>query len=131
MRHTWAVLGLFSSTAALASSLDATHVPMGWRLFDVGPFSFYAPPDVKDAARPGTPEDSYVREFAGSSMVFHFDYGHWSNDLTSYPSLSSHVESIDGKAARLVSFMGAPAHEFRFENFRASTLPKQANPTCA
>jgi hypothetical protein len=91
---------------------------MGWRLFDVGPFSFYAPPDVDNAPLSGTAEDSYVEEFHGKSLVLMFDYGLYSSSFpgTGEAAFKWHEESIGGKAARMVSYLGTPQGEFRYPN---------------
>jgi hypothetical protein len=113
-------LVLYTASICSAQTDPPVIAPADWKRIDVGPFSFFAPADVHDAPLPGIAEDSYVREFAGQHLVFHFDYGRWSNDLSyDYPSFQAHQEVIGGKPAKVVSFTAPPAKEFRYENFRA------------
>ena len=45
------VVGVVSTLLACSAAPDAVQIPAGWRLFDVGPFTFYAPPDMGRGSR--------------------------------------------------------------------------------
>jgi hypothetical protein len=66
-------VALALSVVACNSVPDPVNVPAGWKLVDAGPFSFWAPPDLRDLPLTGVPIDSYVREFQGKDLVISFD----------------------------------------------------------
>jgi hypothetical protein len=119
LRRALVLVGAVSTLLACSASSDPVQVPKGWRFFDAGPFTFYAPSDVADVPLNGKPIDSYVREFQGDAVILMSDYGAYSNSLgdTGEASFHSHDESIGGKAARMVSYTGTPSGEFRYPNF--------------
>ena len=71
---------------------------------DLGDFSFYAPPDMKNQNVRGI--DSAVWQFRNSSMTLDLDYGMYSNDLKSYadqPEYQAWWILIDGKEAKVAT----------------------------
>ena len=119
LRCAFLVVGVVSTLLACSAAPDAVQIPAGWRLFDVGPFTFYAPPDVDEALMSGKPIDSDLREFHGKSVILMVDYGPSSSSLgdTGETGFHSHDESIGGNVARMVSYTGTPEGEFRYPNF--------------
>jgi hypothetical protein len=88
-------------------SSESVEVPLGWKLLNAGPFSFYAPADVVVATNPGIPIDSLVGHYRGASIALLFDYGRYSNslsDLNGNPTFRSHEELVGGRRARLASW---------------------------
>jgi hypothetical protein len=65
----------------LFSCAAAEPLPAGWHRIDLGPFSMTLPTELKSV--PVRAIDSYVGEFAAPEMKIHFDYGDWSDPLTS------------------------------------------------
>jgi hypothetical protein len=113
-------IALAVSVVACGSVPDPVSVPAGWKRTDVGPFSFWAPPDLRDLPLAGVPTDSYVREFQGKDLVIFFDYGFYSSALQApAPTFRSHNELIGGRAARMVSYTATPKNEFRYPDFVA------------
>lgn len=55
--------------------------PVDWRKIDLGYFSFYLPPDMKESAAKGI--DSFVWQAVSDSARLTIDLGAHSNDLTS------------------------------------------------
>jgi len=90
---------LFLSHSQVAKP-PPTTIPDGWNKIELGDFSFYAPPDMKNRNVRGI--DSAVWEFRNHSMTLNLDYGMYSNDLKSYvdqPEYRAEWLGIDGKKA--------------------------------
>jgi hypothetical protein len=118
VRATFALFVAIGALTACAASPEPVKAPAGWHLFDVGPFSFYAPADVEDALLNGRAIDSYVRQFQGKSLFLMFDYGPYSSSFEGEDaSLRSHEEMIGGRTAKFVSYEAIPKREFRYPNF--------------
>jgi hypothetical protein len=115
-----------SALTACAGSPEPVKAPAGWHLFDVGPFSFYAPADVEEASLNGMTIDSYVRQFQGKSLFLMLDYGQYSSSFEGERdgSFRSHEELIGGRAARVVSYEAIPKREFRYPNFVGVYFPR-------
>jgi hypothetical protein len=91
----------------------------------MGPFSFWAPPDLSKAPLLGVPFDSYVGDFQGKDIVLNFDYGLYSSSLEAAgDDLRWHNELIGGRAARMVSYTAVPKGEFLYPNFVAVNFPE-------
>jgi hypothetical protein len=114
-----------AATTSCSRPVEPVHAPVSWKHVDVGSFSFYVPPDVNEVKLPGIAVDSYVREFQGTSIVFHFDYGNWSYPLNGdeNPTVRWYQEYVGGKRARFVSWTDSPAAEFKWQNFVAVHFP--------
>jgi hypothetical protein len=79
-------------------------VAKGWKKVDLGDFSFYAPPDMKNQNVRGI--DSAVWQFRNSSMTLDLDYGMHSNNLKSHADQPEYQEEwflIDGKQAKVAT----------------------------
>ncbi len=59
------------------------HSAGQWQTIEVGDYRFDFPPDFELIEEQGI--DSYVGKIAGDSMVFHFDFGYYSNRLEQTP----------------------------------------------
>jgi hypothetical protein len=109
--------------AACSARSDPVDVPSTWKRVDAGPFSFWAPADVRAAPPQGLPFDSYVGDYQGRGLVIMFDYGAYASALTAPGSdLRWHNELIGGREARMVSYATTPRGEFRYPNFVAVHL---------
>jgi hypothetical protein len=116
---------LVVSLPACGPRPEPVSVPATWKHIDVGPFSFWAPPDLSKAPLPGVPFDSYVGDFQGKGIVLSFDYGLYSSPLQAPgDDLRWHNELIGGRAARMVSYTAAPKGEFPYPNFVAVNFPQ-------
>jgi hypothetical protein len=77
-----------------------------WQRIDAGPFSFLAPADMTRTPRRGI--DSLVAEYENQDCRLSFDYGIYSNslrELAGRPEFAEEEAEIDGRAARLVSYV--------------------------
>jgi len=93
--------------ALFSGCMPSTSIspPSGWVQVDAKKFVFFVPPDIKPVPVHGI--DSFVGEYQGNSISLSFDYGLYSDDLTTAEGgsdYSSHLERIGGKKARISSF---------------------------
>lgn len=79
--------------------------PVDWRKIDLGYFSFYLPPDMKESAAKGI--DSFVWQAVSDSARLTIDLGAHSNNLTSYlewPGFHQETVVIDARQGRICTF---------------------------
>jgi hypothetical protein len=74
----------------------------GWTRVDLVPFTMVMPDDLKEV--PVKPIDSYVRHFECPTMTLGFDWGQWSDPLTSSdgPEISREAVMVGGRNAVVV-----------------------------
>jgi hypothetical protein len=98
-------LGAMFSAWALAAAM-----PAGWQVENAdGKFTFAIPHDLQQTTDQGT--DSFVRRYVNDRMDLTFDYGPWTDPLKGYedrPEYREETVSIDGRDARLITFISAP-----------------------
>ena len=82
----------------------------GWHRTDLGPFSLELPDDTHQV--PVRAIDSYVGEFANATMKVSFDYGAWSDPLTSnYGTVITRDSLTIGTRAALIVAWRRPAEK--------------------
>jgi len=117
-------LGWVIVTALLPGCTPSTSIepPSGWTPIDAKKFTFSVPPDVK--AMPTFGIDSYVGEYRGDAIAFHFDYGIYSDPLecSSKSGFAERLERIGGKKAKIVSFHN-PGSGYPFDEAIAIHFP--------
>jgi hypothetical protein len=97
------IVGL-AAVAGCTRHVEPANVPASWTLHDAGKFNFWGPPELKrvDLAKEGLVViDSYLGYFKGDGLLLDFDYGYYSNDLSSHER--SHYESVGGRLAKFAS----------------------------
>lgn len=81
-------------------------VPTDWMKVNVNDrFAFWIPPGLVAADAQGI--DSYIQRWESEDIIVHFDYGRFSDPLTSYSRKKSYeptTEQISGYSASIVSF---------------------------
>ncbi len=91
-------------TAAFGGLLlvSCSGLESGWSRVDLTPFSMAMPDELKEV--PVKPIDSYVRHFESPTMTLGFDWGQWSDPLTSSdgPELSREAVTVAGRKAVVV-----------------------------
>jgi hypothetical protein len=100
-----------SQPAEKTSQSSPAQLGPGWKVIDANRhFSFHLPDNMKDQKARGI--DSYVGEYRNSKMRIGFDYGAYSNSLTTYsgePEYQEFKKTISDKAAKIIFFRNTNA----------------------
>lgn len=92
----------WSLAQGLLLLLSCATAEPGWRRVDVEAFSLAMPDAMKEV--PVKNIDSYVRQFESPTMMLDFDWGQWSDPLTSSagPELTREAVVVHGRKAIVV-----------------------------
>lgn len=85
----------------------------GWWEEDTGPFTLLLPPGMHSVAEQGI--DSFVGKYTSGTIDLGFDYGMYTNDLSSWPK-NGKVERVEvnGRSGKIAT-LHDPAADFPFE----------------